>query len=207
MLFVIDDEIISSLNYENYGVSTLYGNLLEWLIKAVHEAVEETKAKLPPKAVKKGFPQLYWCPAFSHKRFGRQLNLRNKYNLCLTSILKLYPSMRLMQFKKIWDFDDDSLILNNGNYTPIGKGVAWQAIDNALKFNVEKKEEFMARILINQRKNRFDITSQRGLVEKSKSDEKVEDQVQAFLERRNDRFHWNAHKGNRFMLPCPDRRH
>ena len=152
IIFVLDTEIMKFLDYSGYGVSTLYGNLLESLIKKVNDAVTKTKNLLPSKAVKDAYPQIYWTHAVSHVQFGPEENeLRRKYNLCLVSIVKLYPNMRVIKLRN-WNFFDTNLVQVNKTLSPIGNAAFWQALDNAMKFNVEKKEEYLARALIAQKK-------------------------------------------------------
>ena len=154
VVFVLNDEIINFTDYSGYGVSTMYGNLLEWLVKKVLSKVEDAKKQLPSKAVKNDYPQIYWTQALNHKQFGKQNELRNKYNLCLESIIKLYLNMRVLKYKNYWDFNDNNLMLNNA-YTATGKGVIWQSLDDALKYNIEKKEEYLARALLAQKKGKM----------------------------------------------------
>ena len=206
VVFVIDKEIMEFVEYGGFGVSTLYGTILESLIKKVHATVEKVKSKLPAKAIKQDQPHIYWTPAITHQGF-QDMELRNKYNLCLHSIVKLYPNMRVIKLKNYWDFNDNNLILPNGQISAMGKGSIWKSIDDALKFNIEKKEEFAARQLITEIKLKYDMANQRRLAEKRQEDQE-EDPVQVFFHRQKQReHHWNnTATGNRFLLPRIDRR-
>ena len=104
VVFVLDDEIIQFLKYKSYGVSTMYGTLLEWLVKNVDDAIQTAKKNLPSKAVNEHYPQLYWVAAFQHKNFKDSNSVHAKYNLCLESIIKLYPSMHVLRGHDFWKF-------------------------------------------------------------------------------------------------------
>ena len=55
VVFVIDDEVMNFIEYQGFGVSTLYGNLLEWLIKKVNSKVMDAKKLLPSKSVREDY--------------------------------------------------------------------------------------------------------------------------------------------------------
>ena len=207
IVFVLDDEVLSSLEYENFGVSTMYGMMLEWLVKNVNSTVQDIKQKLPNKAKREHFPQIYWTPALTHKRFFKGNVLQNKFNLRLESIVKLYPTMRVLKFKHTWCFEDDNLMHQNGTLSATGKGAYWAAVDQALKYNFEKKEEFLARVLIAQKRPQNDMVNQRQLTQKKATEDTSQDPVQEFFKRRrSDNYHWFNKKSSKFMLPRLDQR-
>ena len=70
VVFILDCEIVNIIDYDNYGVSTMFGTLLEWLIKNVKDILEKAKAQLPDKAKKVNFPQVYWIGPFHHRSFA-----------------------------------------------------------------------------------------------------------------------------------------
>ena len=204
IVFVLDDELITAIDYDGYGVSTMFGSLLEWLIKKVNATIDKLKKKLPAKLIKEDFPQIYWSPALMHKRFGDKNNtLRHKYNLCLDSIIKLYPNMRVIRYKNFWAFSDDTLMHENGQFSATGKSIFWKSIDDSLKFNVEKKEEYLARALLAQKKQKSDMSCQQRLDQKKLLEEE-DDPVEQFFHRRRQAQH-RCKNGNNFMLPRPDR--
>ena len=115
--------------------------------------------------------------------------------------------MRILRYKNHWDFNDNALMIG-GTYTPVGKGAIWQSIDDSLRFNVEKKEEFMARTLIarlTQMRNNA-VTTQRRVVKKRAFEEdEDEDPVRRFFEKKRTKDQGNTYLGNKFFLPRPDR--
>ena len=149
---------------------------------------------------------IYWTQALTHIKFRRDNEYREKYNLCLNYIIKLYPNMQVLLLKS-WNFNDDDLVLENKMLSAIGKGMFWKAVDDALKFNIEKKEEHLARVLLAQKKIKDEMANQRRIAQKRPHIEENEDPVEAFFNRKwMDKKH-NSFSGNRFMLPRIDRRH
>ena len=121
--------------------------------------------------------------------------------------MKLYPTMRVLKFKHTWCFEDYNLMHQNGTLSATGKGAYWAAVDQALKYNFEKKEEFLARVLIAQKRPQNDMVNQRQLTQKKATEDTSQDPVQEFFKhRRSDNYHWFNKKSSKFMLPRLDRR-
>ena len=140
IVVVLDSDVIDFVDYKNFGISTMYGDLLESIIKGVVDIIDDRKKKLPAKAVKGEYPFIYWMCLPKHKNLD--FNSRSKFNLTLESIIKLYPNMRVAQIKDNWDINDENLA-QSGRLTGLGFNRYWQAIDASLRFNVSKRERIL----------------------------------------------------------------
>ena len=95
--------------------------------------IEERKKQLPFKALKSAYPNIFRCAVPHHKNF-RDPALRTKFNICLISIIKMTPNMRIIKLKEIWDYADTTLV-SNGKITPEGEIAYWRSISASVKFN------------------------------------------------------------------------
>ena len=59
MIFVLDDDLIQFLEYKSWGVASLYGPWLEWLLQSVQNLVDVKWKQLPNKARLPHKPQIY----------------------------------------------------------------------------------------------------------------------------------------------------
>ena len=116
--------------------------------------------------------------------------------------------MRVVHCKNGWKYEDLSLVGPGSIPTPVGKSIYWHDVDNALEFNIKKKEEFLARELVYWKRNKHEMSSQRDKAEKRPISE--DNRMQTFFNKlKCDKFHWykNNHgkPGDKYMLPRPRR--
>ena len=147
-VFVLDTDILEYLGYSKFGASTLLGKWLEWVVQQVGAIVVERNQQLPKKAVNNVF--IYWVLAPGHVNFlAEQKIARAKMNNCLESVIKLHQNMRVMQLVQHWDQNDMNLVNpRTGKYMDDGLSAIWNSIDAGIKFNVEKRELYLARVKV-----------------------------------------------------------
>ena len=140
MMILMDDDLIEYLNYKNFGVSTMYGTWVEYLIKELESLILAKKSYLPRKAVMQNNPIVYWVALPTHKGMGYDDTLmRTKFNLTMETVVRQYTNMRVLKLKDPWDNNDDNNITNQGKFTTKGLVAYWKALDNAFRFNYQKR--------------------------------------------------------------------
>ena len=144
MVYILDDDLIQFLDFFNQGNACLYGGMLEVLLKQIQALVMQRKSQLPKKAVRNDYPMIYWVIAPAHKKFLYH-DARTKFNLCLESVVKGYPNMRVVKMKEIWDYHRDDLVENN-SIALVGLSIYWKSVDAAIRFNVEKREAILKKL-------------------------------------------------------------
>ena len=159
----------------------MYGTWLEWLAKELNDLVKSKWMKLPIKA--KSEVCIYWLQAPTHIAFGEDNMRRLKFNLCLENVLKLYKNMRIIKLKEFWNNADETLV-KYGSLTERGYDTYWKSFDSTIKFNVTKREQFLAKSLNLKRKND-------GCADLLLSHSKTDDMKTFFKRHRNDKFHWH----------------
>ena len=140
IVVVLETDLIEFVDYTNFGISTLYGDLLEGIVKGFIDIINTRKTQLPKKAVKDDYPFIYWVSLPKHKNLDQ--NTRTKFNLTLESIVKLYPNMRIAQIKDNWDIKNENLAQCN-RLSGLGCNQYWKAIDSSMKFNINKRQRIM----------------------------------------------------------------
>ena len=145
IVVVLDDNLITFLDFKGSGISMLLGSWIEWLADSFSALIEERKKMLPPKCNRSTF--FYWVSAPIHSFFSRERNdIRIRFNLSLDSVIRGRANMRIMKIKENWNPKDSSLVIND-RMTPAGLTVYWNAIDATFKFNATRHEIFMAKHL------------------------------------------------------------
>ena len=130
-LVILDDDLITYLDFKGPGVAELLRKWVSWLIDQMTSAVAERKKQLPIKSKREAEPCIYWCLVPTHKNFSQPCNdTRKKLNFCLESLLKGKQDMRVIKLKEHWDFADQSLVCKD-NMTDTGLYSYWKAIDAA----------------------------------------------------------------------------
>ena len=205
----LDEDILSYLAYNNYGMTSLLGEMMEWLVKSINEMVTTKKQYLPQKSKRENEPMIYWVAPPTHKNFDSDNNAaRTKFSLCIDSIVRLYNNMRMIKIKQGWCQSDTQLVMNN-KITTKGLSSYWSAVDNSLSFNINKREEFMVREAFKKMN-----ADRRTAIGKKPEDSKVprSDEVPRFFEKRSrnfgsreSKYEDNSSRRNfdKFLLPKP----
>ena len=142
VVIVLDEDLITFLDFEHEGVATLLGSWVEWLAKEINESLKQGLKQLPQKCHKEVF--FYWVAAPLHTSFGRKENdLRIKFNLSLNSVIRTHKNMRIVKLKD-WNPKDTTLVAQN-RFTEPGLSAYWNTIDSTFKFNVQRREAFLAK--------------------------------------------------------------
>ena len=148
IIVVLDDDLISYLDFAEDGMATLLGTWIEWLASAFRDLIQQRLKQLPDKS-KKFTPFLYWVAALTHAYFDKVINQqRIKFNLSLESVIRARENenKRVMKLKDIWNSKDSTLIINNRMSEP-GLTVYWSAIDASFMYNSLRREIFIAKQL------------------------------------------------------------
>ena len=139
IVVILEADIIEYMDYTNFGISSIYGDILEAIIKEFMELITTRIEQLPTRARRPFYPFLYWAALPMHKNLDN--HTRSKFNLTLDSILKLYPNMRMAHIKD-WNHTNENLA-QHGKLTGLGTMHYWKAIDSSLSFNIAKHEMIM----------------------------------------------------------------
>ena len=155
VVLVLDDDLIEFLRYEDQGISSLIGSWVEWIAKKLIALKDLAKSSLPGKATKDGYPQFYWVAPPHHRNFYNNF-ARTKLTNVLESVFKTQNDMRVIRMKEKWDYENLELVDKKGIITDEGYYTYWESIDAAVKFNVAKRDYFLASQLRNNSKEYID---------------------------------------------------
>ena len=149
VIIVLDDDLITYLNFNKEGAATLMGSWIEWLVKQFKELIATRLSQLPPKA-KKFTPFLYWVNTPTHALFSSQRNkLRIKFNLSLESVIRSEKDMRVIKLKEHWNSKDSTLVVKD-RITEEGMSAYWNAVDATFQYNMSKRELYIAKSFISE---------------------------------------------------------
>ena len=69
-----------------------------------------------------------------------------KFNLCLESVIRTEPQMRVMKLKQFWDPKNPELVLND-KITEVGMTAYWYALDTTFRYNEKRRDIYLAKQL------------------------------------------------------------
>ena len=214
IIFVLDDDLITYLNFNREGATTLFGIWIEWLVLELNKLVQSRKDQLAKKFYKDDYLFFYWVHAPTHSFFSKDRNnLRIKFNLSLESVIKAQPNMRVIKLKDHWNSKDSTLVVND-HITEMGMSAYWAAIDATFQFNESKRELFLAKKLSIPKgpatsdgkthcKGHGDISPRRDTTHNSGADLMEE----FFARNRNYEGHRMDDREDQLRRPSFDRRH
>ena len=212
----LDNDIIDYLQYsKDFGLSMILGEIVEWLVQSFESLLESKAQMLPRRALKDQPTSIYWVAIPSHVNFDyEQRNMRNKFNLCLESVVRQHKHMRVIKLKNCWDHSDSNMVINN-HITTWGLDIYWWAIDSAVKFNIAKRSEFFAREALKHTQKSKKQTAKQEMIMVGRKEHNL--MVQNMFNRRRDQDDTNwpresieknkksnkkqAQQGPRFLLP------
>ena len=143
LVVVLEDDLINYLGYTNYGISTMYGEWVEWLAKEFNDLVFAKSQSLPAKAKSNQDPMIYWVTLPKSNNYSKELaTARSKFNLSLESVVHQYQNMRSVKLKEFWSPDNDNVVWND-KLTSYGQSIYWKAVDATIQFNIEKRNAFI----------------------------------------------------------------
>ena len=145
ILVILDDDLINFLDCkEDEGIATLLGSWVEWLADQFDLLIQKRLEQLPVKT-RKVVPFFYWVATPTHSFFSKPRNqLRIKFNLGLEAVIRAKENMRVIKLKTGWNSKDSNLVVND-RITELGMTTYWSAIDASFKYNILRREAFLAK--------------------------------------------------------------
>ena len=135
IMIILEDDIIRYTGYNDYGVTALYGRLINFLSMEIVKIVDAYKKEIfPQKAVNQNWPQIVWVPPTMHANYHNSDNtLRKKFSNELDLQIDNQQYMHVIRFAN-WKFDDYPLV---GRYdhrmSQIGVSHFWNEVDMLIK--------------------------------------------------------------------------
>ena len=134
IIIVPDGDIIHLINHYEYGVSTIIGRCLDWLINQIDRAIRAKKSALRikrPGSVSPFEPKIVWIKMLCHPGRNPILNLREKFNNIMEQCLNenragyiMEPSQEILQ-RNLFD--------RGNNITHDGRVIYWRHVNKILK--------------------------------------------------------------------------
>ena len=209
IVFVVENDLITDLDYKDPASADLYGIVLEKLLNEHKEILNEFKTLLPHKAKKHSWPFIIWVMPTLHDNYN-DVHFRERFNQSLEVVELLHENMITLQLEQHWDQKNSSLFqLREQRLTPMGITTLWTAIDKTLKFADSKFNKHHGTMKLEEIFWARSETTKKRHVENNRQKQKQEQQHQ---QRPNDRFYWQAKRrldlnrmGRKLPSPPPKR--
>ena len=193
VVIILDNDLVEAFNPGNVNVCEQIGPWVEWLADEIHDAFKKRKTQMDEKTYDEGNPFIYWVAAPTHRDFSPTHNaLREQFNNCLISVMKLHPDMRVIHLKT-WNKFNSELVAGN-KFSVGGLYQYWEAIDASLKFNIKKRRTFELRSALTK-------IEQEQTAEKQKTYVGKKDDMMSFFRRHKNKVGTKRHCGPQFILP------
>ena len=223
LIVVLDDDLITNLNFAGKGAGTLLGTWIEWLMDVFSKLIRDKKKLIPEKAKRDDQPFIYWAVAPLHNSFSPGKNdLQQKFNDSLLSNCKKREGMRVMTLRTIWNSNDKYFIKNK--ITEEGMDKYWDAIDASFKFNLTHREDYLVKTAYWEQQQQLQKTAERKALTQDRNEIPAffsrhhgenrqdrlmsgrEDQQKVKIQDAETRFNQDpvqARAGDRFFVPKP----
>ena len=147
-VLVLDDDMIRYLDCNDaIPITSMLGEWVEYLTTQILEMCHVRIASILLKAIKIGYPLLYWVTTPHHKNFCDNYQC-TQLNNALETVSKLFPDMRIIHMKEVWSYDDSTLVDSHGNLMSKGLTKYWLSVDAAIAFNAKKRDLYLAKQII-----------------------------------------------------------
>ena len=134
MVVVLENDIINFLEYQGYGVTEMYGKVIEYLTKELQNTVIRFRNRyLPSKAFRSNWPQFIYITPSIHDSYKDNI-LRKKFTTEMNALLQNAPATLTLRFKQIWNPENKNLVSTEGTITSAGVKSFWLALDKTIKF-------------------------------------------------------------------------
>ena len=138
IVIILEADVINEVRYKDFGASTAYGNVLDWLMAEYRKIISGFKDAMPNKCKIIDEPHVMWIQATRHKNYVDD-EARGKFNNCLRILANVQENSSVYYLQQLWDTRSSSLVLpHNGRMTFEGVCTLWDAMDRTIKYGVAK---------------------------------------------------------------------
>ena len=99
ILVVLDRDVINIVKTDDFGLSLIFGTVLDWLARKYTRQVESQKSRLLSRSVKQDYPKFIWMAAPLNINFNDNKQ-RDKFNKALINVVNFHPDMTVMRLVK-----------------------------------------------------------------------------------------------------------
>ena len=177
MIFVLEDDVIRYLKYNDYGVTEMFGKIIDYLSKNIRKVIDDFKAILPTKAKRVELPQLVWILPTTHRNYFNN-NLRKKFCQEMENIINFQRDSCTLKLRQVWDARNaDFVSPTRHRITHEGTKNLWEAVDRTIRYAdwklFKEKDALMLRLYLQYQRECDEFTS-----EDSSRDSRERDQPQ-----------------------------
>ena len=136
LVIVIEDDVIRYADYNDFGVTAMYGRVITYLADEINKAINEFKSILPQKCLREDWPQMLWVMPTTHDHYHQGTNtLRKKFAHEMEAQLRHQPKMHALHVNKLWQSNNVHLVDRYSHrITPLGMANFWKDVDRMVKF-------------------------------------------------------------------------
>ena len=133
ILIVLDRDVINLVKVDNFGMSLIFGSLIDWIAREFDRMVQAQKDRLPNRAVLIDHPKFIWmAPPLNINFFDNKQ--RDKFSKALANVVNFHPDMTTMHLVKGLNYGDSSIFVKEAKrFSNEGLAKYWSSIDSAVE--------------------------------------------------------------------------
>ena len=135
IVIIPETDIMNSIQYSNFGVTTAYGMLIQYMMTQFDSAITKYFSNLgtDTKSVNQyNWPFFAWVEPVLHMDLSNN-HLRLKFIRSMYNAAQMHDKVVILNPKQGWSYFQQNLIFNN-NLSQKGVQQLFQAIDNSIRF-------------------------------------------------------------------------
>ena len=134
VIIFLEDDLIEDIPYREFGISEIYGHLLDYLMTNFKSMVTDIQRNYPLKAVKFSYPHFLWVEPTLHVNHQND-GLRAKFIKSLHIVSKMHDNTVAIPVQLPWNNTDQEMFKwNTQKLTAKGRGALWSALDHTVRF-------------------------------------------------------------------------
>ena len=134
ILIVPEGDLLHCTAHTQFGVSSVYGLIIEYIMSSMDTAIHSLIDKIPHRANKYNWPYFLWVEPTLHMKYTDN-SLRGKFIKSLHTAALMHDRTVVLPLKQMWCENSPNIYDSNLNkLTPAGLNTIWRAIDQAVRY-------------------------------------------------------------------------
>ena len=134
VVLLLEDDLIESIAYKQYGTSEMYGHILDYMMTAFSKATKKVNDALPLRSTKFCYPHFLWMEPTLHTNH-QNITLRTKFIRSLHVVAQMHDEMISLPVRHPWNQNDTNLYnWLQQSLSANGYATLWKALDATINF-------------------------------------------------------------------------
>ena len=134
IVIILENDLIKSLSYTEFGATSAYGEVLRWLFEEVKKIHNEIRENVPFKVKKYEWPHIMYIEPTLHRAYSDN-DMCKEFITSLNTVNATHDEAIVVKLQQNWKENDDTIFNEREHrFTIHGLQSFWRAIDNGIMY-------------------------------------------------------------------------